>query len=102
MSVIVITQGDDSNALGEEIAINLDTDLDLTGCRAVFQLENFKQEFEDITSKKLLVVIPRTETKKLPCGQRTGAIKIYDKNGLAKTIVKDIKFLIEREVVDNV
>lgn len=102
MSVIVITQGDDSNALGEEIVINLDTDLDLTGCRAVFQLENFKQEFEDITSKKLHVVIPRADTKKLPCGQRFGAIKIYDKNGLAKTIVRGIKFLIEKEVVENV
>ena len=102
MSVITLTRGDDSNALGEEIKIVLKTDMDLTGFTAVFQLGDFQQEFDDITSKELFVVIPKEESIKLEIGPMTGGLKLYDANGLARTIVKDIKFNIEREVVDNV
>lgn len=102
MSVITLRQGDDSNALGRETKITLDTDLDLSGFRAVFQLGDFRQEFTDITSKELLIVIPRDASANLPVGELDGALKIYDANGLALTVADEIKFLIEEKVVENV
>ena len=102
MSVITLRQGDDSNALGREIKIALDTDLDLTGFTAVFQLGDFRQEFDDITSKELFVVIPAAESEKLTVGKMDGALKIYDANKLALTVAVEIKFNIEEKVVDNV
>ena len=100
--VINLIQGDDSNALGNKISIKLTSDLDLTGFTAVFQLEDYRQKWDDITSKKLEVIIPRSVTENLTVGQHKGGLKIYDKNGLAKTIIKDIKFYVSREVVENV
>lgn len=102
MSVITLRQGDDSNALGRETKITLDTDLDLTGFRAVFQLDEFRQEFDDITSKELFVVIPRDASANLPVGELDGALKIYDADGLALTVADEIKFMIEEKVVENV
>ena len=102
MSVITLRQGDDSNALGREIKITLDTDLDLTGCSAAFQLGDFRQEFADIASKELFVVIPASESANLPDGELNGALKIYDANRLALTVAHEIKFLIEKKVVTNV
>ncbi len=101
MNPIVITQGDDTYALGAEINILLETSLDLTGFQAAFQLGNYYQKFNDISSKKISIKIPRKDTKNLKVGPCTGALKIYDKNGFAKTIVRDIKFLILAEVVKN-
>lgn len=102
MSVIKLRQGDDSNALGRETKITIETDLDLTGFRAVFQLGEFQQKFDDIASKELFVVIPRAESEKLEVGPVDGALKIYDPNGLALTVADGIKFLIEEKVVENV
>lgn len=102
MSVITLRQGDDSNALGRETKITIETDLDLTGFKAVFQLGTFQQEFTDITSKELFVVIPRDASANLPAGELDGALKIYDANGLALTVAAKIKFNIEKKVVDNV
>lgn len=102
MSVIRLTRGDDSNALGEEIKIVLKTDMDLTGFKAVFQLGGYQQVFDDITSKELIIIIPKEESINLEVGAMEGGVKLYDANGLARTIVKDIKFMIEREVVNNV
>lgn len=101
MAVIELTQGDDLNALGQEYNITIETDIDLTGFKAVFELDGFRQEWSDITSKTLPLAISREESKKLKLGERVGALKIYDENGLAKTIKKDIKFLITPEVVKN-
>lgn len=102
MTVFTITQGDDSNALGQEINILIESDEDLTGYTAVFQLGEYQQKWDDITSKKLGVVIPRQYTKKLKTGPNYGGLKIYDSNGLAKTVIRDIKFFVLAEVVKDV
>lgn len=102
MSVITLRQGDDSNALGRETKITIETDLDLTGFTAVFQLGEFQQKFDDITNHELFVVIPRDASANLPVGELDGALKIYDANGLALTVADEIKFLIEEKVVENV
>lgn len=98
---VVITQGDDSNAFGKEITINVNSELDLTGFSAVFQLGDFKQRFDDIRAKKLAIVIPAEETKKLPTGLQLGALKIFDATGLQVTVKSDIRFYIYPQVIEN-
>lgn len=97
---IVYTQGDDSDAIGNVIEITLDTELDLTGYTARFQLGNFKQDFNDITSKNLEVVIPHSVFVRT--GTYNGALKIWDANGKCVTVARDLEFQVLTKVVSNV
>lgn len=101
MEIIQLTRGDDSDALGEKINLIIDTELDLTGWSATFQLANFRQHFEDISSKKLPLVFSKNDSKKLPLGFIEGALKIYNPKGKAHTVIRDIGFEILSEVVRN-
>lgn len=100
MNMILLRQGDDSNALGGKIQFNLKTEIDLSGYSAVFQLCDFQQRFTDIASKRLDVVIPSGATAKLQVGRHFGALKIFDSRGLCKTIYDNIPFYIRKQVVD--
>lgn len=98
---IVLTRGDDSDTLGEDIVLVLDTDIDLTGWTATFQLDGFRQKFEDITSKELELVFSKKDTRRLPLGNIKGALKIYNPEGKAHTVKRNIAFEILSEVVRN-
>lgn len=95
MTSIKLTQGDDSNALGEQIVISLKSNIDLTGYSALFQLGEFRQEFDDISSKELPIIIPAEESRKLPPGPLAGRLKIFDPDGLQKTVIRNIMFKVE-------
>ena len=101
MEIIQLTRGDDSDALGEKIVLNLNTDLDLTGWSAVFQLANFRQSFNDISNKALSLVFTKKDTKKLPLGYINGALKLYNPQGKAHTVIRDLSFEVLSEVVRN-
>lgn len=49
---IFVTRADDSNAMGYEIEIEIETSLSLEGWSARFQLEDLSWDFDDISSKK--------------------------------------------------
>jgi hypothetical protein len=102
MDRVTITQGDDTNALEEKIIISLDTELDLNGFSACFQLGNFQQFFSDIRTKELQIIIPGTETALLPAGPLYGALKIFDAAGRQKTLADNICFYVKRKAVDHV
>lgn len=97
----VIVQGDDTNALGNEIVFELDTDLDLTGFSAVFQVESLQYKWTDITSKELYLVFDREKTQTLTPGLYYGALKIYDNNDLAVTVIRNIPINVLPMVVNN-
>jgi hypothetical protein len=99
--MITIYQGDDSNAMGEQIILRIQADIDLTGFSAIFQIGDFQQKFSDIASGELPIVIPSEATQSLPVGNIFGAVKVFDASGLAKTIKADIPFRIIRRVVEN-
>lgn len=99
---ITIVQGDDTNALGNSIVFILETDLDLTGYTAVFQVEELRYEWEDITSKELSLVFTREETSTLEEGNHYGALKIYDDENLAVTIIRNIPIYVLPMVVENI
>lgn len=98
---IIIRQGDDTNALGNSIVFVLNTELDLTGFTAVFQVASVRYEWDDITSKRLELVLTAEQTAILPFGTSYGALKIYDPNGLAKTIIADIPVYTQPLIVEN-
>ena len=98
---IIIRQGDDTNSLGNSIVFNITTDLDLTGYTAVFQVNDLRFEWEDITSKQLAMYFTAEETISLPVGTSYGALKIYDNNGLANTVISDIPVRVLPLMVEN-
>lgn len=98
---IVLVQGDDTNALNNEIIFRLDTTLDLTDFTAVFQVESLQYKWDDITSKELALVFTREQTEKLSAGTYFGALKIYDNNDLAVTVIRNIPVNVLPMVVDN-
>lgn len=101
MEITYITRGDDSDALGSKHFIIINTKLDLTGFTATFQLANFRQKYDDITSKKLPLVFTKEQSKKLPLGLILGGLKIYNPEGKAHTVIRDIPFEVLSEVVRN-
>ena len=98
---IITRRGDDTNALGIAILFNLNTDLDLTGYTAVFQVNDLRYTWDDITSKRLEMHFTREQTMTLPVGTSYGALKIYDNNGLAITVKSNIPVRVQRLMVDN-
>lgn len=99
--MLEVRRGDDLNAFGKEVVVTLNTERDLISCRAVFELDGFRQEWDDVTSKRLLLVMTREDTYKLKVGQRFGHVKIYDQNNLAETVEKEISVFVHPEVVKN-
>lgn len=80
---IAIFRGDDTDALGYQTIVGtIRTDLDLTGCKAVFKYLSFSAEFDPIPEdKKLTVIIPASETKKFPPGLGYASLRVYDSEG---------------------
>lgn len=80
---IAIFRGDDTDALGYQTIVGtIKTDLDLTGCKAVFKYLSFSVEFNPIPAdKKLTVIIPASETKKFPPGLGYASLRVYDAEG---------------------
>lgn len=98
---IYITRADDSNAMGYEININIETDLSLEGWTARFQLEDLAWDFDDITSKHLPLIITAEQSKLLPVGTSYGAMVLYDENGLRKTVMRNIPVYIYPQLVSQ-
>lgn len=98
---IVITQGDDSNALGNTIKIILNTELDLENFTAAFQIGSLRWTFDDITSKELEIVVTKEQSKQLAEGVEYAALKVFDSAGRAITIIRDVPVYVKTQVVDN-
>lgn len=96
---IYVTRADDSNAMGYEINIDIETSLSLVGWTARFQLEDLSWDFDNITSKHLPLVITAEQSKMLPVGTSYGAMVLYDENGLRKTVMRNVPVYIYPQLV---
>lgn len=97
----LIVQGDDTNALNEYNAFELETDIDLTGFTAIYQIGDLQYSWDDITSKMLFWFFDREQTMTLEPGIYNSALKIYDNNNRAVTVVRNIPVNVLPLVVDN-
>jgi hypothetical protein len=84
---IGIFRGDDTDAFSYQTIVGtINTDLDLTGCKAVFRYLDFSMEFDPIPEdKKITIIIPADETKKFPPGLGYASLRVYDSEGRLKT-----------------
>ena len=98
---IFVTRADDSNAMGYEIEIEIETSLSLEGWSARFQLEDLSWDFDDISSKKIQLIISAEQSIILPVGTSYGAMVLYDENGLRKTVMRNIPVYIYPQVVST-
>ena len=99
MERIKLFKGDDTDFNdGEFLIIRLETDTTLDGFKASFRLGSFVQEFADLTSKTLRVVIPHEITKQFPIGNLNGTLRLEDSLGRYQTITNTIPFAITKEV----
>ena len=66
----VIYRGDSSDFPGnQELIVEINTTIDLTGCSAHFQFQDYRIDFDSIPAdKKLHLVFPSSETKKFTLG----------------------------------
>lgn len=99
--MIEITVGDDSNALSQDIFINFETEIDLTGFYAIFELQGIQWRFNDITSKKCELIITREQSSQMRPGTCKAGLKVYDNKGLCRTVLRDIPVLINSLQVAN-
>ena len=98
---IFVTRADDSNAMGYQIDIEIETALSLEGWTARFQLEDLSWDFDDLTSKKIPLIISAEQSIMLPVGTSYGAMVLYDENGLRKTVMRNIPVHIYPQLVST-
>ena len=99
MERIKLFKGDVTDFNGNKfLTIYLDTTTSLTGFKAKFRLGSFVQEFADITSKTLQVVIPHEVTRQFPVGNLNGMLRLEDSSGRLQTVTNTIPFAITKEV----
>lgn len=98
---IVLTQGDDSNALGGSIVFNLTGTEDMTGWYAILQLDNFQWRYDDLTRGSFEWVVSREITSQLDVGLQYAALKVFDANDLCRTVLQNIPVYVNAQVVNN-
>ena len=98
---IVITRGDDSDAFSNVIKITMNTDIDLTGYKAIFQIGREQWVYDDISSKEVSIVIDKERSMKFKEGTYYAAFKLFQPDGLCKTAFRDIPVYVKEIVVDN-
>lgn len=98
---IVLTQGDDSNALGGSIRFDLNGTEDMTGWHAILQLDRFQWQYNDLTDGGFEWVVSREITAQLEVGLQYAALKVFDANNLCRTVLQNIPVYVNEMVVNN-
>lgn len=99
---IVLFCGDDSNFVGNQtIFIELETDLDTTGCKA--HLKYISKTFTWNTipeDKRLELVFSAEETKAMPLGDWDAELWLEDAQGRRRTVSNQIRIRVTKSVGD--
>ena len=98
---IVIVRGDDSDALQNTWEIELETDYDLFGCKAILQIGPLSYSYDNIESKIIPIHISAEDSLKLEEGIYNAALKIIDADYKEITILKALPIMVTSEVVEN-
>lgn len=98
---IVLTQGDDSNALGGSIKFNLTSTEDMTGWYAILQLGVFQWQYNDLTNDGFEWIVSREISSQLEVGLQYAAMKVFDANDLCRTVISDIPVYVNQQTVAN-
>ena len=97
---LVLFKGDDSDFTGnQKIILKLETELDLTGCKAHFRFLDFKQDFNEIPADKTLeLVFPKASTSNFPTGAMDAELWLEDSTGKRRTVANRIHIVVTLSV----
>lgn len=95
---MTLFRGDDTDAFGSSfITINIETEVEVTITKAVFQCGTIKKVFDDPTFP-LSVELTAEETKGLPANNLC-YLAVYDSNGKKRTCSGSLQFSTQSQVV---
>lgn len=99
---LILFKGDDSDFIGNQnIVLNINTDLDLTGCKAHFKFLDFAQDFNEIPeNKQLELVFPKSQTEKFPLGAMDAELWLEDSEGKRRTVSNRIHIVVTNSVLE--
>lgn len=99
---IVLFCGDDSNFVGNQtIFIELETDLDTTGCKAHLKYISKTFTWNAIPEdKRLELVFSAEETKAMPLGDWDAELWLEDAQGRRRTVSNQIRIRVTKSVED--
>ena len=99
---IVLFCGDDSNFVGNQtIFIELETDIDTTGCKAHLKYISKTFTWQAIPEdKRLELVFSAEETKAMPLGDWDAELWLEDAQGRRRTVSNQIRIRVTKSVED--
>lgn len=99
---IVLFSGDDSNFVGNQtIFIELETDIDTTGCKAHLKYISKTFTWNAIPEdKRLELVFSAEETKAMPLGDWDAELWLEDAQGRRRTVSNQIRIRVTKSVGD--
>ena len=99
---IVLFCGDDSNFVGNQtIFIELETDIDTTGCKAHLKYISKTFTWNAIPEdKRLELVFSAEETKAMPLGDWDAELWLEDAHGRRRTVSNQIRIRVTKSVED--
>ena len=99
-NVQTIVKGDDTFFNGLDLlgAINLNTDLDLTGWKAEFIFQSVTLDFEDLAFKTIQPRFTAQQTNSFLIGEYCATLILYDAQGFRKTQFSDLPYKVITKV----
>lgn len=97
-----LTRGTDTDWNGHNyLTININSQIDLTGCTLEFKLGAFDRSFTDL-SEPLVINMDADDFTCLPVGENFGEIKVYDANRKVMTWNNQIPFFVKTAVSGDI
>ena len=96
----LIIKGDDTffNNMDLLGSITLETDLDLTGWTAEFNLQGVTFILDDMSSKVFQPRFTKEQTSTFQCGIHYATLKLYDTQKFLRTVFTNLPYKITKEV----
>ena len=102
MAYITIVKGDDTDFLDNQyIVVNFNTELELNGFQAVFNIDNIELTYPDLSAKYIEIVLAKEVTATLKKGKTYGTLKIIDPENRIRTVTSVIPFNVVTKVLNS-
>jgi len=101
MAYITIVKGDDTDFLENQyIVVNFNTELELAGFQAIFNIDNIEIVYPDLSAKYIEIVLSKEVTAALKKGKIYGKLRIVDTQNRIRTVSTAIPFNIVTKVMN--
>ena len=102
MAYITIVKGDDTDFLDNQyLVVNFNTDINLAGFQAIFEIDNIELVYPDLSAKYIEIILSNEVTSKLKQGKMYGTLKIIDTESRIRTVTTVIPFNVVTKVANT-